>query len=95
VVEGGVDHAIRLGGAAPQAVEVSERGAANVCAHRGQGLRRFVRAGNAENLMAGGDQLLHDGRADPPRGTGDKYTHEQVSRLLATDIRSCSILVKK
>ena len=38
VVEGGVDHAIRLGGAAPEAVQVLERAAMDLGARRGQRL---------------------------------------------------------
>ena len=79
VVEGGVDHGIRLGGAAPQAVQIRERAAMNLGARRGERLRSLVRAGQAEHLMAGGDQVLDDGRADPTGCSSDKYTHSKIS----------------
>ena len=54
-------------------------------ARRGERLRPLVRAGQAEHLMAGGDQLLDDGRADPAGGAGDKYTHEQNLQVFVGD----------
>lgn len=46
----------------------------NLGAHRHPRLRSLVRR-EPHYLMAGGDQFLHDSRADPAGGRGDKYTH--------------------
>ena len=79
-----------------QAVQIRERAAMDLGARRGQRLRSLVRAGEAEHLMAGGDQVLDDGRADPAGGSSDKYAHEQNLQVsLETQCRACgAILVK-
>ena len=45
--------------------------------------------------MAGGDQILDDGRADPAGRAGDEHTHEQNLQVsLETSLGAASILVK-
>jgi hypothetical protein len=45
--------------------------------------------------MTGGDQILHDGRADPSGGSGDKYTHEGLLGFVGDTLCLLIILVKK
>ncbi len=51
--------------------------------HRGTGglqsLCRRLRAGQANHLVTGPEQLGHDRRADPARRAGDKDSHETLS----------------
>jgi hypothetical protein len=61
VVEGSVDHGIRLGGAASQAGHIRKRAAMDLGARSGELLCPLLRAGQAEHVMAGGDQVLDDG----------------------------------
>src|SRR6185437_3584011 len=56
VDEGGVNDAIRHGGAFAEAIEVLEIAALRLCARRGQRFRAVIRAGEAENLVARVDE---------------------------------------
>ena len=54
-----------------------------------------VRAGQAEHVMAGADQVLDDGRADPTGRSSDKYAHRKTSGFsLETIVCPQVILVK-
>src|SRR4029077_786538 len=64
VVERGMNHAVRGGRSALQAVEISERAAVDVGACRGEGRRRRIRAREAEYVVPCRDELLYDGGAD-------------------------------
>jgi hypothetical protein len=75
VIEGRVDHAIGLLGAAPETVHIVERAAMHFRTRRAELSRALVRARQAEHLMAGGNQILDDGGADPTGRSSDKYTH--------------------
>jgi hypothetical protein len=61
VVEGSVDHAVRLRRAALETVDIRERTAMDLGARRGERLSALVRAGQAKHPMAGGDEVLDDG----------------------------------
>ena len=52
MVEGCVDDGVRLAGAVAQAFEIVERAAMDLRAHRGEGFRAGLGAGEAEHLMA-------------------------------------------
>jgi hypothetical protein len=61
VLEGEVDDPVRLGGCLGQRVEVVEVAAADFGAERGHGLGGRVRTGEADDLVAVGEQLGNDG----------------------------------
>ena len=84
MIEGRVDDAIHLCRAALQAVQVVERAAMDLGTGGGQLIRSLVRAGEAEHLVAGGDQFIDDGRADPAGGSSDEYAHV-ISPVFAGD----------
>ena len=95
MVEGQVDHPVRLGRPALQALQVLERPAIGLRAEGGQGLGAGVGAGEAEHLVAGPDQLRDQGRADESARAGDKHTHRSISTTSqATRISNYIILVK-
>ena len=77
--EGGVDHAVRGGGSAAQAIQVFEIAAKRLGASRGKRLCARLRAGEAEHPMARVDELPNDGGADKTRSAGDEYTHGDFS----------------
>jgi len=47
-------------------------------AGRGEGLRASVGTSEAEHAMAGGDQVVDEGRAHPAGRSSDKYTHSSL-----------------
>ena len=51
-------------------------------ARRAERVRPFFRAGEAKHVMAGGDQVLDHGRADPTRCSSDKYTHTNLQSFV-------------
>ena len=67
VVVAEVDDAVGGRGAGAQAVEVVEVAAAHLGAERGDRRGGGVGAGEADDLVAGGEQLGDDGGADPAR----------------------------
>jgi hypothetical protein len=82
VAEGQVHHAVGLLRPRPEHVRVGDvapqhrsPGGLETCGGR-------VGAGQAQHLVAGGQQLGDDGGPDPARGTGDEHAHDdlQVSR---------------
>ena len=76
MVERGVNHAVRAGRSALQAVEICERAAVDVGACRGEGRRRRIRAREAEYLVLCRDELLDDGGADEAGRAGDEDPHD-------------------
>ena len=56
-------------------VEVVERAAEHFRAGRGECRGLVIGTGEARHAMAGADQLLDHGRADPAGGTGYEYAH--------------------
>ena len=61
VLEREVDHAVRGGSPAPQAVQIIEGAAVHLCSGRGEGIGRGIRASEPDDLMAGADELGNDG----------------------------------
>ena len=76
MLEGQVDDAVGRRGAGAQAVEVVEAAAVHLGARGGDRLGRGVGAGEADDLVAGIDELGDDGGADPAACAGDEYAHE-------------------
>ena len=89
VLEREVDHAIRRGRRALQAVEVVERAALHLGPGGGERRGRGIRAGEPDDLMARADELGNDGGADPAGRAGDEYTHEKTSSMDADSDVSC------
>ncbi len=81
VLEGQVDHAVGGGGRLAQAVEVVEVAAVHLGAHGRQGRGPVVRAGQADDLMSGLQQLGHDGRPDVARRAGDENSHDELPEM--------------
>ena len=75
-----MDDAVCRRGAAAQAVEVVEGAAVDLGpgGHRRGGV---VRAGQADDLVSGVEELADDGRTDESGRAGDKYTHGDPSRF--------------
>ena len=65
VLEGQMDHPVRVGRRLGQAFGVVEVSPLNRGAGRFQPLGRSVRARQADHFVTGSQQLGHDGRADP------------------------------
>lgn len=84
VVESRVDHGVRLSGTALQTSQVVERAVMDFGTGCRQLIRSLVGAGEAEHLVAGGDQFIDDGRADPAGGSSDEYAHV-ISPVFAGD----------
>jgi hypothetical protein len=82
MIESGMNYAIALCGAALQAGEVFDVTAKGLGTECSQGLSALVRAGQAEYLMAATDQFLGHLRTDKACGTGKKYAHGSILRLL-------------
>ena len=77
--EGGVDHRVRQGRAAAQAVQVFKIAAMGLGAGGDERLGGGVRSGEAEHLVARTDQFLDDRRTDKTGGAGDEDTHGDLS----------------
>jgi hypothetical protein len=58
VLEREVDHAIRAGRRAPQAVEVVEAAAMHLCAGGGEGSGRGIRTSEPDDVVARADELI-------------------------------------
>ena len=76
MLEGEVDDPVGRGGGGAQALEVVEAAAVDLGAGGGDRLGRGVGAGEADDLVAGIDELGDDGGADPAAGAGDEHAHE-------------------
>ena len=87
VLEGQVDHAVGVRRRLGQTVRVVEVASLDDGAGRFQPLRRCLGAGQADHLVAGPQQFGHDGRADPARCAGDKYSHGGTSHV--RDVSNC------
>ena len=72
------DHAVRLGGAGPQDVEVRDLSAQRFGPGVFECPRRGVRAGQCENGMAVAEQFGDDGGADGAGTAGDENIHEAL-----------------
>ncbi len=77
--EAGVDHRIRPGRTAAQAVGIPEVAVVRLGTRGEKGLSARIGTGEAEHLMARADQVLNDGGADEAGGAGDEDTHERKS----------------
>ena len=75
MVEGGVDHGIRLARAVAQAFQIVERAAMDLGAHGGEGFRSGFGAGETEHLMARCDEFADDRGADKAGRAGDEDAH--------------------
>ncbi len=86
MVERGVNH--RVGRGAAQRVKVVERAAQDLRAGRGERGRLVIGTGEADHLVAGGEQLLYHGRADPSRGAEMSafLTGEGISNRLSRSV---------
>ncbi len=92
MVERGMDHRVRLGGPAAQALRVLERAMKRFRASGDQGLSARVRAGQSEHLVPGADEFGHEVRADEAGRAGEEDTHGGTPlfvRLLYPAQRSC------
>jgi hypothetical protein len=67
MVEGRVDHGVRLSRTALQAFEIIERAVMGFSAGRRQLICSFLRAGEAQHLVPGSDQFIDDGPSRPSR----------------------------
>ena len=95
MIEGGVDHSIRLARAFAQAFEIIERAAMDLSAGRFQRASSGVGAGEAEHLMARGNKLEDDGRADEAGGTSNENAHEKISSVvLKRDMAQAPVMLK-
>ena len=77
--------------AAFETFQILKGTAMNLGAGGREGPRLVVRTAEAEHLMSGGDQVLHDGGADPTRRASDKHAHEQVSGFRWRQISSLGV----
>lgn len=72
VLEGEMDDPVRRRGRRGQAVEVVEAAAVGGDALRREGGGRVVGAGEADDVVAVGEELVGDGRPDLAGGVGDE-----------------------
>ncbi len=75
MLEREVDDAVRVSRGGLQRAEVVEGAAVHGRPGGREGSGGSIRAGKADDLMAGADQLGHDGGADPAGRAGDEYAH--------------------
>jgi hypothetical protein len=78
VLEGEVDDAVggcRSGGEAAEVVEAAAVGGGALGV---EGRCRLVGAGEAEDFVAVGEELIRDSRADPAGCAGDEDAHSEV-----------------
>ena len=101
VLEGEVEHAVRVADRLAQDVQVVERAALHLGSGGGERVGRRVRAREPDHLMARADELGKNGRADPagrsghenPHGTSRShvsYCRHPTPWMSATDIRNYS-----
>ena len=79
MVERGVNDAVRLGGPAPEAVEVADVPAMDLRAGGGHCRRGLLGASEAKHLVAGVKQLTDDGGTNESGRAGYEYTHGRTS----------------
>jgi hypothetical protein len=75
VLEGQVDDPVRAGGRLGEAVGIVEVSPLDDGAGGFEALRGRLGAGQADHLVAGGDELGDDGRADPARCSRNEDSH--------------------
>ena len=80
-----VDDAVALGDGPSKTAGVIQGAKEHLGTVRGDGGRRGVRTGEAEDLVAGAEQFRHDGRTDPARRSGDEYSHDDLLGVLGVD----------
>jgi len=68
-----VHDAIAVAGSGAEHVKIADIAATNFGAGGGDGAGGRVGASEAEDRVIGGEQLGHDGRADPAGRAGDEY----------------------
>jgi hypothetical protein len=88
-----VDHAVGVGRRGPQAVEVVQVAAAGLGAESGHLGGGRVRAGQADDLVAGLDELGDGGRADPAGCAGDEDAHVEPPVMSLDDIVHASTVM--
>ena len=79
MVEGAMDHAVRLGRPVAQTFRVFEVAAMDFSARGGESLGARVRARQSEHPMAGVDEFGNDGGTDEAGRAGEKYTQGEIS----------------
>ena len=62
-----MDYSVQRVSCTPQAVEIIESAAMDLCPGSGEGVGRVIRSGEPGNLMAGADEFGYYGRANPAR----------------------------
>jgi len=82
VLEGEMDHPIRVGRRGAETIEVVERAAQDLDASGRQGSGGCVGPGEADHGVASGEEIETDGGADVAGGAGDK---ERMGGFLSTD----------
>ena len=83
MIEGGVDDAIGLRGSVAQRFRRLKRPEMHLRAGLLEPLRAVLGARQAEDLVAGLQELRHDPRADKASGAGDKDPHAKTPMVLA------------
>jgi hypothetical protein len=76
-----MDHAIRLGGAATQALQVFESASMYLGAGGGERLGSRIRPRQSEDLMAGVDEFRNDGRTDKAGRAGSPVRNMRMENL--------------
>lgn len=95
MVEGGVDDGVRPACALAQAFQIVERATMSLCAHRREGRRSGVGAGEPEHLMARCDEFADDGGTDKAGRAGNEDAHVKVSKQCSEiDIARALIMLK-
>jgi len=92
MIEGSMDHTIRLGRPAAEALQVFQASAMRLRAGGEEGFGSRVRSRQSEDLMASVDELQDEDRTDEAGGAGEEYTHERsllISRAVVTQCACC------
>lgn len=74
-----MDHPVGIGRRRAEAIEVVERAPPDLDASGRQGSGGTVGPCEADDGVAGAEELGNDGRADMAGAAGDKETHKQAS----------------
>jgi hypothetical protein len=77
--ETGVNHPVRGGGSAAQAVQILKIASMRLSAGGEQRLGGRIRASKTKHLMARVDEFRNNGGADKSCGAGDENTHGDFS----------------
>src|SRR6185312_17212654 len=77
-----------------QTVVVGDRAETHLCAGGLDRRSRGIRPGEADHVVARGDEFRGDGRADPARSTCDENTHENnLPMTPSRRVRECTMSV--